>query len=143
MSVSNYISIVFVVILTGIYYKIREQLNVVSKSIFSDQMLRNNIEIVIQPKWFLYSLFVVGLAWIYLVYNLFQTKAWWSILYAIVFYLVSGIAAYLLPIPSKKSIIRMFHRTVAKRVKEQHKYNSIDLKFINIAYEHLEKTTNL
>ena len=143
MSASNYITVVFAVIITAIYYKIRDQLNIASKEITSIQQMRNNIEIVMQPKWFLYSIFVIALIWAFLVYNIYQIKGWWSILYASAFYVSSGIAAYLLPIPSKKSIIRMFHRTVTKRVKEQHKYNSIDLKFINMAYVHLEKIINL
>lgn len=142
MSISNYITIAFAVIVTAIYYKIREQLNIASKEITEIKTMRNNIEIVMQPKWFLYSIFVIALIWAFLVYNIYQTKGWWSILYASAFYLSSGIAAYILPIPSKKSIIRMFHRTVTKRVKEQHKYNSIDLRFINMAYVHLEKIIN-
>ena len=160
MVLKNYIIIIFFILLTSIYLKIRRLLNIISIAIISNvkedkikeitkkpgwyrkgihTKERNSIEIVMQPMWYLNSIIVLLLLWLYLIYSLFKDIGWWSLLFAVAIYLISGLFSYLIFIPSNKSIIKFFHSITSKRLNNKQRYKQQEIKYLIIAYNYLNK----
>jgi uncharacterized membrane protein len=99
-------------------------------------------EIVMQPKWLLNSIWLLTILWIYLTFLLFQLKGWWGLLYIIGYFFSVAFISKLLPVPSLRSVVALFYLTVNKRLANESKYSTSEIRYLKIAKTKLDKATN-
>jgi hypothetical protein len=92
-----------------------------------------------QPKWLLYSVWVLTILWLYLTYDLFQTKSWWSLIYVVAFYFSVILVSKLLPFPSMKSLVDFFYGTVTERLANETRYTFLEIQYLKTAKMTLDK----
>jgi hypothetical protein len=120
--------IVFILITTlttSLLVKVREYLNQFSKKVVEQMptLKKNNVEIVMQPKWFLFSSIFIYLPWIFTCYLLFPHYNYWAILYTIILYFGSAFLSKIIPFPSRNQSLVFFKSTTQKRINNASMYN--------------------
>lgn len=139
MTTTQYTITVVTVILTSMSYKTRTLLNAISQNITEDKTDRNKYEVVMQPKWLLHSVWVLAILWLYLTYDLFQTKGWLSLIYIMGFYFSVILLSKLLPFPSVKSLVDFFYNTVTKRLSNEMRYTFLEIQYLKTVKIALDK----
>jgi hypothetical protein len=131
-----------ILIISGVYGKIRFTLNDLSAKMSPIKAEQNKFEVIMQPKWFLYSTYIIIVLWLVFVVVLFMAFRWWAFLYLPISILITSILTFIVP-PSKKSITVMFFKTTHTRYRQIFNYNSEEEKLLIIANDFLSKITGL
>lgn len=131
-----------ILIISGVYTKIRFTLNWLSAKMSPFKIEQNKFEVIMQPKWFLYSMYLVIVLWLALSVILFITFQWWSLLYIPLSIIVVAIFSFIVP-PSKKSIMVMFCKTTHARYRQRFNYNSEKEELLIKANDFLSKITKI
>ena len=131
-----------ILIVSGVYSKIRFTLNDLSAKMSPFKHEQNKFEVIMQPKWFLYSTFLMIILWLALSVILFMAFKWWALLYLPISVVVVAILSFVVP-PSKKSITVMFFKTTHTRFRQRFNYNSEEEELLIKANDFLSKITGL
>lgn len=128
--------------MSGVYGKIRFTLNSLSAKMSPFKSEQNKLEVIMQPKWFLYSTYLMTVLWLALAVILFMIFKWWTLLYLPLSIIVVSILSIIVP-PSKKSVTVMFFKTTHTRYRQRFNYNSEEEELLIKANNFLSKITNL
>lgn len=131
-----------ILIISGVYSKIRFTLNDLSAKMSPFKHEQNKFEVIMQPKCFLYSTFLMIILWLALSVILFLTFKWWALLYLPTSVVIVAILSFVVP-PSKKSITVMFFKTTHARYRQSFNYNAEEEELLIKANDFLSKQTGL
>lgn len=139
MTTFGYIIFGLIIILSGLYLKIRRHLNFISRSFSVDKTIRNKLEVVMQPKWYLNSVYLIALMWLFLIYYMIKNTGWWSVLIIIGSYLSLSLVVRIIIIPTKRQLTNYFYSVVLKRLAHNQKYNQEELIYLNASKNILQE----
>ena len=142
MTTTDYITIVIIVIISSIYHKTKEHVNKISQILSPSKIEQNKLQVVMQPKWFLNSIWIIIVLWVVAFYVLISSVKWWSILYIIGCVIATAILSFIVP-PSKKSLSIFFFRVTHKRFRQRFSYNNEEKELLIKANVFLSKITGL
>ncbi|QIA08801.1 hypothetical protein [Draconibacterium halophilum] len=131
-----------ILIISGVYSKIRFTLNDLSAKMSHFKHERNKFEVIMQPKWFLHSTYPMIVLWLTLSIILFMTFKWWALLYFPLSIIAVSVISLITP-PSKKSITVMFFKTTHIKYRQRFNYSSDDEELLIKANDFLSKLTGL
>lgn len=131
-----------ILIISGVYSKIRFTLNDLSAKMSPFKHKQNKFEVIMQPKWFMYSTFLMIIIWLALSVILFMAFKWWALLYLPTSVVIVAILSFVVP-PSKNSITVMFFKTTHARYRQRFNYNSEEEELLIKANDFLSKLTGL
>jgi len=131
-----------IIITSSIYGKIRFTLNSLSEKMSPFKMEQNKFEVIMQPKWFLYSTFLMIILWLALSVILFMAFKWWALLYLPTSVVIVAILSFVIP-PSKKSITIMFFKTTHAKYRQRFNYTPEEEELLIKANNFLSKLTGL
>ena len=142
MTFVEYAIIFIIVLISSTYYKTREHVNEISQIISPSKIEQNKLQVVMQPKWFLNSIWIILVLWVIAFYVLISAVKWWSILYIIGCVVATAILSFIVP-PRKKSLSRFFFRVTHKRYRQRFNYNREEEELLIKANDFLSKITGL
>jgi hypothetical protein len=128
-----------IILLSGLYFKIKGHLSFISKSFSDDKAIRNKLEIVMQPKWYLYSFYIIILMWLYFIFIIAKYTGWWSILIIIGSYFSLAIILRVIILPTKRQLTKYFYSITLKRLSVTHRYTDEELIYLNASKSILQK----
>jgi cobalamin synthase len=131
-----------ILMISGVYSKIRFTLNSLSAKMSPSKTEQNKFEVIMQPKWFLYSTFLMIIFWFALTVILFMAFKWLALLYLPISIVVVAILSFIVP-PSKKSITVMFFKMTHARYRQRFNYAPEEEELLIKANDYLSKLTNL
>lgn len=143
MTTIQFAIIALTALLSALFFKLRGQLNYISQCISNSRFERNKLEVVMQPKWLLYSTWIIAILWIITIYILIVNQKWWSILYIALFYLSIVILSKLLIIPTNAQIRKLFYETSRIRISKSHLYTIEELQYLKAVLSKLKEILNL